>query len=276
MEPNVPIGTCPGPCDVTSDTFLKNTSPDRPAAVYGRGETVTVKYSRNNHSPGGFVRLTLVPLDKMMDEETHKRNAFHYSCWGANTAPATRADIAQDRFGFNVAGSDRALYNVVDVTIPTVVPDGDYVLGWAWFGGIADSTGGQLSSKRSPPKLFADNWSCSFVRVSGGKALQSSYKPVFVNDMTDVSTQGCFSAFDDTGICKVQPCKEGNASFQKPKAFKDGEPRSLSSDDYKSARCSQTKVDGFCGGLPISKPLEPVLQEVYVNLYTCRYPGFVS
>lgn len=228
------------------------------------------------------MRMTLVPLDKMMDEETHKTNAFHYSCWGAHTVEATPADIAKDRFGFNIAGGDGSLhdlpiaYHVVNITIPPVVPNGDYVLGWAWFGGIGGPIETNTASNPFQFGFFADYWACSFVRISGGQRLERSYKPVFVNDFSNSSTAGCFAAFDDTGLCKVEPCRDTRGSYQMPKAFKNGGPGLLTTKNFRSRRCSQEKKNGFCGGTPTPKPLEPVLQEAFVDLYTCRYPGFVA
>lgn len=73
------IFTCPDPCDVEALQPGKRstTSPNKPVATYRRGQTVTIEYQRNNHGPGGFVRHTLVPVHKMMDERAHRKNAFH-------------------------------------------------------------------------------------------------------------------------------------------------------------------------------------------------------
>lgn len=203
------------------------------------------------------MRLTLVPLDKMMDKKTHEKNAFHYSCWGARTVPATPADLKRDRFGFNIAGGDGKLhslgagYHVVDITIPPVVPDGDYVLGWVWFGGVGGALKNPLTNTFKFG-FFGDYWSCSFVRVVGGQPLQNSYTPVFINDMKHNSLRGCYAANDDPGICKFEPCTKSRARYQVPKPFKRGRPAKLNPGNFETPRCSRPKVQGFCGSLPTS------------------------
>lgn len=77
--------------------------PGRPSATYRRGEKIRVKYVRNNHRSGGFVRLALVKPEDVMDKEAHERGAFHYSCWGAKVALATDDDQEEDEFGFNIS-----------------------------------------------------------------------------------------------------------------------------------------------------------------------------
>jgi hypothetical protein len=146
--------TCPGPCNLDFTKYAGGANyPDsaHPAATYKRGQMVNIKYNRNNHPCGGFVRMTLVPADKVMDKAAHEKGAFHYSCWGAGVTVATPAQIAKDDKGFNIIGNDGeqhsqppAFYST-DVIIPDVVPDGDYVLGWVWFGG----TGGDPSTIRN-------------------------------------------------------------------------------------------------------------------------------
>jgi hypothetical protein len=151
------INNCEGPCDMS---FIKSANyggVDNPAATYTRGQVVNVKYTRNNHAPGGFNRLTLVPVDKMMDKAAHAKGAFHYSCWGAGVTVASQAQIAKDGNGYNVAGVDGEQHSLppafysTDATIPDVIPDGDYIFGWAWFGG----TGGTISG--GPKTVRNDN-----------------------------------------------------------------------------------------------------------------------
>jgi len=151
-----PPGTCEGPCDIrlyTGDRAANPWSffypPSKPAPKtkdepeFKRGETITVKYTRNNHGPGGFNRFTLVRVNPgdtgpetakdYMNKAIHTRNAFHYSCWGANPVVATQAE--KDRkhlYHISLVGTDAqqhsfaAGYYTVDITIPPVVPDGLY------------------------------------------------------------------------------------------------------------------------------------------------------
>lgn len=199
-------------------------SPSNPAAKYRRGQRVKIKYQRNNHGPGGFVRHTLVPPNQMMSKAVHSRNAFHYSCFGARPERATASDRRRDRWGYSIAGNDGKRsapgYYATTIIIPDVVPDGDYVLGWVWYGG----TGGDVSNKWPYEKepfwngYFSDYWSCSFVRVEGGDPLKSAFTPTFENDMSKFSDDGCMSANDAPGICTYEPCIVKGA-YQKPKQF---------------------------------------------------------
>jgi hypothetical protein len=160
-QPSYGIENCPGPCDTT---FLKFNganygSPENPAATYTRGQSVTIKYTRNNHAPGGFVRTSLVKPGDMMDKEAHSRGAFHYSCWGAHVEVATEAEKKKDGKGYSIADVDGKNHNkgpayyTTNITIPDVVPDGDYVFGWAWFGG----TGGTIDGDTGPADLRNDD-----------------------------------------------------------------------------------------------------------------------
>ena len=208
-----------------------------------RGQRIKVKYQRNNHGPGGFVRHTLVPIDKMMDKRAHEANAFSYSCFGATAVRATRADMKTDTWGFSMVGNDgegrthkqATGFYTSDVVIPPVVADGFYVFGWVWFGG----TGGAVSNHpyRTEPfwkGYFSDYWSCSFVEVRGGKALEASYTPVFKNDMRQFSGEGCMSANDAPGVCTHEPCVV-YGKYQKPRPFKaEGGPAALTPANFES------------------------------------------
>ena len=94
-----PDDKCAGPCDTRALGWLTNR---QVTATYKRGQTVRIKYSRNNHPPGGFLRLSFVKPKDMMNHEVHRKNAFHHSCWGASIAVATEADIKEDEAGFSI------------------------------------------------------------------------------------------------------------------------------------------------------------------------------
>lgn len=202
-------------------------SPDNVAATYRRGQRVRMKYQRNNHGPGGFIRMTLVPPEKMMNKKEHDKNAFYYTCWGANPTAAGSDELGKDQYGFGLIGGDGEQhehskgYYTMDVTIPPVVPDGKYVLGWVWYGGVGGSIQGDEQQEPTPYGYFSDYWSCSYIEISGGDALQSSYTPVFNNDMKKFSDVGCMSANDAPGVCSYEPC-EVTGDYQVPRPFLDG------------------------------------------------------
>lgn len=230
-EPHVGVMNCKGPCDLRAMNlgYVNHGSTSNPAAVYARGQRARLKYQRNNHGPGGFVRITLVRPEDMMDKSAHERNAFHYSCWGARPVASSPQDIQRDRYGFSVNGNDgaehyfRKSFYETFVTIPPTVPDGDYLLGWVWFGGTGSKITSDGVQQPSPYGYFGDYWSCSYVRVQGGVPLQSSYTPVFLNDMKQFSVQGCMSANDSPGVCVYEPCSV-TGKYQLPRAFKAGSP----------------------------------------------------
>lgn len=212
---------------------------------------MTVKYARNNHAPGGFVRLTLVPLTDIMNKAAHARNAFHYSCWGAHPVAAKGNDLERDRHGFSLVGSDgrdgkhQPGYYVERVTVPPVVPDGDYVLGWAWYGGIGGPVHDNDPQEPRDKSYFGDYWSCSFVRVRGGDRLKKRFTPVFVNGMNQFSSNGCMSFADRPGICVYEPCKGIRGTYQKPIEFKDGKtPRDLTPVNFKPVTGIIDKKEG--------------------------------
>lgn len=250
MGGNPNPGTCRGPCDLRAieGRFANFYSPDTPAAVYRRGERVHIKYQRNNHGPGGFVRHTLLPPDQMMDKAAHERNAFSYNCFGANPVQASSSELGADKWGFSLVGNDGKKvapgYYVSTVTIPDVVPDGKYVLGWVWYGG----TGGDVSNEpytQDPwwKGYFGDYWSCSFVEIRGGNDLVSTYTPVFDNDLSQFSEEGCMSANDSPGVCTDEPCIV-KGRYMKPRPFKDGRvPPALTTDNFGGFQRAETEEE---------------------------------
>lgn len=178
-----------------------------------------------------------------MDKAVHERNAFHYSCWGANPQQAGPDELQTDHFGYSYVGNDGEEhpygqgYYVANVSIPKVIPDGDYVLGWVWFGGIGSVP--VLGNYPQPPQpspmgYYADQWSCAYVRIEGGLALESTYYPAFKNDISQYNPEGCLAANDSPGICTVEPCYTPGI-FQKPRNFKAGSyPSPLTPNFYAS------------------------------------------
>lgn len=200
--PDTPKGTCPGPCIPTSS--WQYNSHHRPV-VYRRGEFVTVEWAKNNHR-GGFIRLSMVPIKDRMSHAAHSRMAFRYACFASDPVPCS----------YNHCGTDeeRLMYRTT-VQIPTVYPDGLYVLGWAWFGGAVRKS-----------SFFGDYWSCSEVLITGGPRTDT-YDPLFRpgenrNRVSREKPQSCYSGVDRLGTCKREPCEKHNASFMKPSFFANG------------------------------------------------------
>lgn len=167
---------CPGPCP-------RGRLRDRlTVPVYRRGQVVKVSYLHNNHR-GGFIRLSLVPWHRRFSGRRHRRNAFHHACWAAGTRPCRPA---VEPCGTDSASPPRAHTHAV--VIPAVFPDGDYALGWAWYGG----------SHR-----LGDYYSCARVRVAGGARLVEA-APVAV---ALGRGQSCVATVGRLGVCWREPCR---------------------------------------------------------------------
>lgn len=279
------IAMCPGPCDVSqihSGHFPNLTSPIRPAATFYRRQKVTIKYHRNNHGPGGFLRITLVPVEKMMSKEIHYRNAFHYSCWGAHSVQATPQEIEQDRNnnnGFTLTGGDGKLHNmgpgyyVVNVTIPGCVPDGRYVMGMAWYGGVGGSLYQNTKEKPWHTGLFGDYWSCAFVRIKGGGPVTSEWKRTWHNDMEKWLGKGCNAANNRLGTCTYEPC-EVKTNIMVPWEFDQGRTGGIVHKRwYQVALPEPNKIGRRKRLVPTPIPLDEVLRESLRKIWQCKMGG---
>lgn len=178
----------------------------------------------------------------MMNKSVHENNAFHYGCWGANPIAATTSEMQRNKRGFSVSGADGKLHNLpvsyytVNVTIPAVVPDGVYALGWVWYGGMGGSIYNNVPEKPYPRGLFADYWSCAFVGVRGGSEMTENFQPAFRSDMERWWGDACMSANDAPGGCTYEPCIV-RGKMQKPRPFQAGRrPGSITPADFEDTR----------------------------------------
>lgn len=197
---HAPNDTCPGPC-ISEDRwqFDKNAT----ITMFQRGQNATIVWPRNNHE-GGFVRFTMVPHSDRMNPSAHTRMVFHYACFESDRVPCEYSYCGTD--------SKNTVFQT-SVTIPSIYPDGLYVLGWAWFGGIVNRE-----------SYFGDYWSCSFIKIRGGAPLQETYQPVFIPGKKNkgaggVGTSSCRSAVNNVGICVTEPCLGHTPSFVVPSSF---------------------------------------------------------
>lgn len=187
---------CPGPCPPL-DTYGEPTgyTASNPAVTWRRGEQRTVTWHRNNHGDGesGFVRLSMVPVNQVMNKNAHKRFTIQISCWSAGLHWCSSRNIHE-------CGNDsEGKAYQVRITVPTSYPDGVYVFGWAWYGG-GDHRG---------KSFFGDYYSCSFIRINGGDGPTAVWKPVFVPGANQKRTDACMSAANRVGVCPREPCHVG-------------------------------------------------------------------
>lgn len=230
---------CYGPCPPL-DTYgeLTGISASNPAETWRRGDKRTVSWHRNNHGDGesGFVRLSLVPVDQMMDKRAHEKFTFQISCWssGLHWCPSR-----QER----VCGNDgEGKAYKVPIIVPASYPDGVYAFGWAWYGG-GDYRGASF---------FGDYFSCSFIRIAGGAEVTQSYRPVFVPGIQQKYSDACVAATDRVGHCVREPCRIGQVRPLRPKNL----PSSINSRDLGSQELSGSGgIDN--GGQPEKDDLSP-------------------
>lgn len=188
-----------------------NNSVANPQATWSRGQRLTIRWAKNNHV-GGFVRLSFVPIDKTMDPAAHERLSFYYGCWEQGQHRCSqKQDCAADET--NSALSRR-------ITIPQYLPDGVYVFGFLWFGGVNfEGTSSQ----------FSDYPSCSYVRIRGGKRLlrnNEKYVPWFsAGPLRNFNKRkSCLTYTEKPRACtKAAPGCRGKPVFKGiPAIFKNG------------------------------------------------------
>lgn len=145
-----------------------------------------------------------MPVPLMMDKEAHKKFAFHYACMGTglHICPIRTYDVCGND------GEGRAWQT--QVRIPAVYPDGVYTFGWSWYGG----------GDYRDHSFFGDYYSCSFVRIRGGIALEESFVPIFANSV-------CRSSVNRLGVCWSEPCHIGPMFMMLPVEFQHNSPTTI-------------------------------------------------
>lgn len=229
---HAPNDTCSGPCINEESWQYDKTAP---VHKFKRNETVTVVWPRNNHR-GGFVRFSLVPRILRMSKTAHDKLAFRYSCFEAD-----QFDCEEDH-----CGTGKSLYRT-DLQIPTSFEDGEYVLSWAWFGGLAGNK-----------SFFGDYYSCAHVKLSGGP-ISHNYQPLFIPGKRTVYTSECRSSVDRLGICAQEPCTNLTEKRMKPFPFRQGHAAKL------------TLIQGF-PTVPknAKKPIQQSLAILGLQMVNCR------
>lgn len=191
---------CPGPCP--NRHFREDKTPDMPSRTWRRGERVEVRWTKNNHLDG-FVRLALVPIDQMWDKSAHQKYAFYFGCWSDQKIECNEFERHRDCY----YDQENLAYKT-QVTVPTIYPDGVYVLGWVWYGGGRDFGS------------FGDYYDCAYVEIKGGPT-EASFPAAF-----EAVEGSCMSSSDFVGQCATEPCRPDNWSKRKiPGEFRNGAPK---------------------------------------------------
>ena len=190
---------CPGPCP--NYDFRADKTPDMPSRTWKRGERVEVRWTKNNHLDG-FTRLSLVPIDEMWNKDAHHKHAFYFGCWSDQKFECNDFERHRDCY----YDQENLAYKT-QVTVPTVYPDGVYVLGWVWYGGGRDFGS------------FGDYYDCAYVEIKGGP-LEDTFPAAF-----EAEKGSCMSSSDHVGECATEPCHPDNWSKRTiPGEFRDGAP----------------------------------------------------
>lgn len=196
---------CSQACPSVDDNDVRN-SADEPAAIWERGQEVTIKWARNNHRTG-FIRFAIVPVKRKMDREAHRKLGLYHGCF----------DQGQYRCRGELCGADLSGYGYRrNFTIPAIYPDGLYVFGLAWYGGI--------HSPLSEGRYFSDYWSCSYIRIEGGKTVGGSYQPFYDpgdNVQAHKHNGMCLTGIDRPGVCPHDGCP-GPFFHGFPKEYRSG------------------------------------------------------
>lgn len=162
-----------------------------------------VKWARNNHN-GGFIRLAFIPESRMFDGEAFKRLTFFTGCWEQGMGKCKGDECGSD-LSFNAFSRK--------ITVPNIIPDGDYVLAYLWFGG---------ADKSRKKAQFGDYSSCSFVRIRGGAKLRRKRRiyPFFGVGKTRGrrNKPSCLSYTSRPGLCRMG-CDNKAAFQRKPWPF---------------------------------------------------------
>lgn len=142
---------CPGPCGDTGKrrNGAEFFSTSKGHTKLSRGQKLYMKWTKNNHN-NGFVRFTLVPVSQRMNKGVHDKFAFHYSCWEAGEIGCEHGD--------ECGTDENRLRYQTEVEIPRIFPDGEYILGWSWYGGTMYRDGSEKAE-------FGDYWSCSNIQI---------------------------------------------------------------------------------------------------------------
>lgn len=183
---------CPGPCPRSN--LRKDMTPNNPAIVVKRGQWIRVQVMKNNHR-GGFNRWSLVHVRDINNKNRHQRNTFLFTC-GDNSLSSCQRDLRSRDCRFDDKNQQ---YRPV-IQIPSIVPDGVYVLGWAWYGGLTRTAfGGD----------FGDYYDCFYLEIRGGSMSRVHY-PAFVAGASDTKENGrCRATVNRLGACWKEPCPGG-------------------------------------------------------------------
>lgn len=207
---------CPACPEFPSDRSLMSNDEDRPEVTWQRGQEVEVRWAKNNHD-GGFVRLGIVPINRMFDFDAHDKFAIYYGCWeqGLQRCENVNGNCHFNCRNYDCAADKRNRVYSRKMVVPKTIPDGIYAFAQIWYGGIY--------YKRDHGQ-FSDYESCSFIKIEGGP-LESSYQAFFEageNKLFPETPAGkCLTSATRPIECKTG-CDDVAAFHDIPEPFRSG------------------------------------------------------
>lgn len=188
----------------------RRNSKRRPAAVWRRGQKVTIRWYKNNHE-GGFVRLSILPWRKKFSGKAHHKFAIYYGCWEQGLHACGRKSCGSDR-------RKRAFSR--KIIVPRVIPNGVYIFSYMWYGGMSES-------RRTG--RYGDYTSCSYVRIRGGRRTKY-YRPFFrAGDTGRFATKPpgkCHTSASRPRVCS-RGCRRKKPTVGIPSFFRGGKKLKL-------------------------------------------------
>lgn len=197
---------CSNACPNIERPSLMRNTPEDPAVEWRRGQKVRVCWTKNNHH-GGITRISLVPVGAMNSRPYHSKFTLFHTCWDAGRVRCRRERID--------CGTDRSEAFCRDFRVPYVFPNGDYVVGYAWNGGL------HFKKRKG---WFPDYYSCSFVRVRGG-TLRCNKRDAYMQYFESGGgpqvnrRDECLTSSDRLGVCNQKGCRDKRSFYTKPFPF---------------------------------------------------------
>ena len=115
---------CTGPCDAP----LAKAGQIAPAVKINRGDTIDLKWPRNNHA-GGFIRVAWAPTAQSDSHDAFNKNVQFWTCHEMTC----RSNIfPEDPLGDD-KDNDTSEKCTASVKVPPQFADGKYTLQWTWY-----------------------------------------------------------------------------------------------------------------------------------------------
>eukprot|EP00168_Porphyra_purpurea_P008191 TRINITY_DN2031_c0_g1_i1.p1 TRINITY_DN2031_c0_g1~~TRINITY_DN2031_c0_g1_i1.p1 ORF type:complete len:310 (-),score=73.95 TRINITY_DN2031_c0_g1_i1:128-1057(-) len=178
--------------------------------LYACSPVCHLAHTRRNNHEGGFVRLALVPLKYRDNAAMHKKYAFHYQCFRSDPFTCkTKTERLVDGWF-----DERNVAYKTHVKVPRHIPNGVYVLGWVWYGG--------LHTNMPWTGYYGDYYSCSYVRIHGGGPLSWSHQPTWWTGRSSLFKGVCETSTTRIGECPSEPCVDHPRQLRVPEEFESG------------------------------------------------------